>query len=487
MTNFFKTWHGDGRRREGRVLETETKPAVLIRNVRVLDVSSGRLSLPSSVLIEKGIINAVYPEPLPSSAADVQVKEYSVIDGDGRVLMPALTDFHVHIGFSNGEPPWASSIFHPADSAREKESYVYAGVTTVVEGSVSPLPGIFSGRETVSPNVFRTGRQVTARGGHPHPMINDLLPWPMNGYVGGRLTVQIEDFSAQEESVRAILEDPCVHHLKIIYDNAIPTESAKLSPDSLRLAVELAHSYGKPAYVHVGSVRDAIEAARAKADVLMHVPFVDKFSEEQVKELFESGVVFVTTSQIWSWAALGFEKSRQFTRLEQRLMPFRTQEAFTESWEGVFGRFKSADFTEEYVREKVPHFVRNIDANIRLLHQGGVTLVAGTDTGVPGLVPGASLLYELRHLVSLGIPAVEVLRSATVTPGKLLSDGGRAFGEVKPGYKAELIIVEDDPLKDVRHLDSVSHIFTQARVFQRLDLQPAPLESRRVSILQKGT
>lgn len=451
---------------EPMVLEISTKPVVMIRHVRVLDINSSQLSPPSYVLIENGITEAVYAEPVPPS---VQVKNYTVFDGEGGVLMPALTDFHVHIGFSNGEPPWTASIFHPVNLVREKESYIYAGVTTVVEGSVSPLPVILSSRKTASPYIFRTGKQVTARGGHPHPMIDALIPWPMNKYVGGKLTVQIDDFVAQEESVRAILEDPDVHHLKIIYDNAIPTDSPKLSLDSLRLAVGLAHFYGKPVYVHVGSVQDAIEAVRAGADVLMHVPFVDNFSDEQIKELVKSGIVFVTTSQIWSWTSLGFDKSRELTSLEKRLMPQRTYEAFTDSWVDVFKNFKSPYFTQEYLKEKVPLFIRNIDTNIRLLHQGGVTLAAGTDTGVPGLVPGASLQYELCHLISLGIPAAQVLRSATVTPGKLLSESGRTFGEVKPGNNAELILVKDNPLEDVSHLESISYIFTQGRVYQRLD------------------
>ncbi|MBD1842655.1 amidohydrolase family protein [Cyanobacteria bacterium FACHB-63] len=438
----------------------------MVRHVRVLDVNSGQLSLPSDVLIENGIIEAVYAEPVPSS---VQIEDCAIVDGAGGVLMPALTDFHMHIGFSDGEPPWTASIFHPVNSAREKESYIYAGVTTVVEGSVSPLPGILSGRETASPYIVRTGKQVTARGGHPHPMIDALIPWPMNKYVGGKLTVQLEDFVAQEETVRAILKDGSIHHLKIIYDNAIPTGSPKLDLDSLKLAVGLAHSYGKPAYVHVGSVKDVMDAVRAGADVLMHVPFVDTFSHEQIKELAKSRAVFVTTSQIWSWTSLGFDKNRELTDLEKKLMPERTYEAFTDSWAEVFKNFRSPYLPKEYLRETVPLFIRNIDTNIRLLYEGGVTLVAGTDTGVPGLVPGASLQYELRHLISLDIPVAEVLRSATVTPGKLLSDSDRAFGEVKSGNNAELILVRDNPLEDVSRLESISYIFTQGRVYQRFD------------------
>ncbi len=96
-------------------------------------------------------------------------------------------------------------------------------------------------------------------------------------------------------------------------------------------------------------------------------------------------------------------------------------------------------------------------------------LVAGADTGVPGLVPGASLQYELRHLSSLGIPVADVLRLATVTPGRLLARSGRVFGEVKSGNLAELIVVMGNPLEDIRQLESVPYVFTQGRVYERLD------------------
>ncbi len=181
MTNLLTRWHVGARKRERLVREIRTKPAVMIQHVRVFDSHAGHISLPSAVLIEHGMIKAVYPEAVLPPARET---DCTVINGEGGVLMPALTDFHVHIGFSNGEPPWTASLFHPADPAREKASYLYAGVTTVVEGSVSPWPGILSGRGPASPNGFRTGKQVTARGGHPHPMIDALLPWPMNTYVG---------------------------------------------------------------------------------------------------------------------------------------------------------------------------------------------------------------------------------------------------------------------------------------------------------------
>ena len=98
------------------VREVRTAPVVMIRNVRVLDVVTRRLSIPSCVFVRDGIIDAVHAATeLPSFSSD-----HTVVDGRGGVLLPALTDFHVHIGFSSGEPPCPGGTEHKATWVRSK-------------------------------------------------------------------------------------------------------------------------------------------------------------------------------------------------------------------------------------------------------------------------------------------------------------------------------------------------------------------------------
>lgn len=82
-----------------------------------------------------------------------------------------------------------------------------------------------------------------------------------------------------------------------------------------------------------------------------------------------------------------------------------------------------------------------------LLHEAGVPLIAGTDSGSFGIIPGASMAEELELLVAAGLPAHDALAAATrVSAGTL---GFERSGVIAPGYRANLVLLGDDPLTDI--------------------------------------
>ena len=86
---------------------------------------------------------------------------------------------------------------------------------------------------------------------------------------------------------------------------------------------------------------------------------------------------------------------------------------------------------------------------VKAMADAGVELVAGTDApAVPGLLPGFSLHDDLDELEASGLTRFEVLSTATRAPGTFIhrTKGGDPFGEVAPGYRADLILSTDDPL-----------------------------------------
>lgn len=88
----------------------------------------------------------------------------------------------------------------------------------------------------------------------------------------------------------------------------------------------------------------------------------------------------------------------------------------------------------------------------RLLHEAGVPLIAGTDSGGFGLVPGASLTRELELLVAAGLSPHDALASATRTSAEALSF--EQTGIVAPGYRANLVLVTGDPLTQIGAVES---------------------------------
>jgi imidazolonepropionase-like amidohydrolase len=88
----------------------------------------------------------------------------------------------------------------------------------------------------------------------------------------------------------------------------------------------------------------------------------------------------------------------------------------------------------------------------QVLHEAGVPLLAGTDTPNPLMVPGYSLHHELRNLVDAGLTPYQAIVTATVAPAQFLGQVG-TFGVITAGARADLILVEGDPLTNLETLE----------------------------------
>ncbi|MCW8194838.1 amidohydrolase family protein [Proteobacteria bacterium 005FR1] len=86
-----------------------------------------------------------------------------------------------------------------------------------------------------------------------------------------------------------------------------------------------------------------------------------------------------------------------------------------------------------------------------LLHEAGVPLIVGTDAGGFGLIPGASMTRELELLVEAGLSAHEALEAATRVSAEAL--GFSRTGVVAPGYRANLVLLSDNPLERIESVE----------------------------------
>jgi hypothetical protein len=105
------------------------------------------------------------------------------------------------------------------------------------------------------------------------------------------------------------------------------------------------------------------------------------------------------------------------------------------------------------------------------LHRAGVPLLAGTDAyGFVLVPPGQSLHAELEILVEAGISPYYALRSATVEPARFL---GREheFGQVAPGLRADLLLLADNPLVDIRAIRDPRAVIVRGRWLSRQELE----------------
>jgi imidazolonepropionase-like amidohydrolase len=156
-------------------------------------------------------------------------------------------------------------------------------------------------------------------------------------------------------------------------------------------------------------------------------------------------------------------------------------------------QFQSGDFPQsEYVSPTLLEMWRSLWAGqsnlaeyvwqnwakmVFALNEAGVRLMAGTDLSVPGVIPGFSLHDELAIWQDAGIPAADVLRSATLVPAQFMGLGDR-LGSLTEGKTASMVLLHANPLEDVGNARDIEAVFLRGRYFDRSALDRMLEEAR---------
>ena len=127
--------------------------------------------------------------------------------------------------------------------------------------------------------------------------------------------------------------------------------------------------------------------------------------------------------------------------------------------------------SESYRKQNIRPDIRVIINRGRVFMEHSDLVIAGSDCAYPGIIPGFSLWTELEKLVSLyGMSNEEALLSATARPARCMKLGGRK-GRIAAGMDADLIILKENPLADIRCISSVETVVREGRVYSQDHLQ----------------
>jgi imidazolonepropionase-like amidohydrolase len=116
-------------------------------------------------------------------------------------------------------------------------------------------------------------------------------------------------------------------------------------------------------------------------------------------------------------------------------------------------------------------------AFVRELHDAGVTLLVGTDLLFPGIIPGYAVHEEMAIWQDAGIPAADVLRSATILPARFMGLDER-LGTVAEGKVASMVLTRANPLEDIHNAQQIESVFLRGQYFSRADLDRLLAEAR---------
>ena len=134
----------------------------------------------------------------------------------------------------------------------------------------------------------------------------------------------------------------------------------------------------------------------------------------------------------------------------------------------------------ERLQARMRGFYDSLLPILKRMHEAGVPIMAGTDASNWNfLVPGQSLIEELEIFVDIGMTPLEALRTATVAPINFLNLLDRA-GSVEPGKRADLVLLDENPLENIGNLRSIRAVLIGGKPFDRayLDALLDDLERR---------
>jgi imidazolonepropionase-like amidohydrolase len=439
-------------------MPTEPPAVVTIENVHVLDVERGVRLAGRDVIIRDGKIEAIHD----AGSAPARPDAFR-IDGSGATLVPGLIDMHGHVGNSPA-PVWYGGMPDPDWNIR---AFLYAGVTTVLDPcdlsseAFARRDAVARG-EKIGPRIYAAGPMVTAKGGHPVPLLSQLAPWWIRWYLLPRIAIEVDSPEAARAAVAQLAEWKA-DVVKLAVDR-LPTQAPRIRRELLDAVVAEAKAKGLRSAAHIGTTDDARDAAAAGVSLWLHGVYKERIPDERIAELAAFRIPMVPTMIVFESYALGRQQPRIASPLERQTYPEAMLTAFDRAPEGYdFSVFE--DFIELLRANR-----ENWRDNVRRLRVAGVTILAGSDAQ-SGVFPGGGLHRELALLVESGMTPAEAIRAATLDAARWLADGKEPeLGSVAPGKVADLLLVEGDPTADLAKLAEIRAVLKGGVPVERIPL-----------------
>jgi imidazolonepropionase-like amidohydrolase len=440
--------------------------SLVIKNARLIDGLGTVQNDLQNIYIERGEIIEI--------GRNISVNEIRTLDAAGATVMPGLIDAHVHLQSVPG------SVFRKdSDETLQKHryhqlrAYLACGITTVLDNAIS------------APMLREFGDYLASGG--VGPRLYALAPafYPPNGYLDHDMLTtywgpqwqpagsreDIEALFREYEGIDNIIGVKTMLETGFGKSNIWPLHS----PEIRKIIVDEASKRNLPIYIHAYKEKEQAIGLEMGVHNFVHSGFMFKQPTTDFINRMKNRATYLTTtlSCTFDQMLVNFELERlndEFLKLtvpKEMLETARNLEAWKEYY-NTFFKNSSPKWMPSFVLKTITKMM-NIEKMIRsclinssnaiaTMHKAGIPIVVGTDASswpvFLNFFHGPSTIREIELLGNAGIPPIDVISSATKIPSEMMGLE-KLIGTIEVGKRADLIVVRDDPLKDLSALKSL--------------------------------
>jgi hypothetical protein len=445
----------------GQVKPGATSDALLLTHVNVIDTRHGLILPNMTVAVKDGTIQAVAKIGLIGGGPNLRV-----INATGKYLIPGLWDMHVHsAGGGGAAKPWDERILFPL--------YIANGITGIRDMGGDPTileqrrkrieSGELGPHMMIAGPVLNSGQSDSHTVGVNTPNEARQAIDTLKGR--GMDFVKIVDVDPGVYWV--ITEEAKIQHIR--FAGHVPTGvSASEASVMGQASIENLSGVVLGSSSEESQLRQKMLEAVSKKDWTAYSQALgramDTYSASKAWDLFGQFVdncTWQVPTLVWDVAQANLDHAEIAQDPRMKYVPA-----------SLAKRWASAKLAEE--TEAVPLAQRKSLAAEHmkiagLMRRAGVFLMTGTDSPDPYVFPGFSLHDELELLVKAGWTTTQALQAATFNPALFLTKLDR-YGVVEEGHAADLVLLDDDPLKDISNTRKISAVILGGRYFGRDEL-----------------
>jgi imidazolonepropionase-like amidohydrolase len=404
-------------------------PVVAFVNVNVVPMDRDRVVAGQTVVVRDGRIAAVGP------SASTTVPAGAVrVDGQGKYLMPGLAEMHGHVPPPNQPAQYIEDVLF---------LYFANGVTTV--RGMQGAPGQLELRdrvnkgELVGPTLYLAGPSFNGNAVKtPEQAVQMVREQKSQGWdllkVQGGLSVATYDAMARTAKEVGI---PFAGH--------VPADVGLLH------AIEM----GQQTYDHIDGFIEYLGGAKGPVDEVK--------LREIVRRVREQGAWIVPTMAVWETLQGTLDDKTLTAYPELKYMPVQQVQQWTLALQK---RLSNPQFNQAAAKLVIDNRMRIL----RALHEGGVRILLGTDAPQQFSVPGFSIHREMTRMIAAGMTPYDVVKSGTQSVGAYFKDRDD-FGTIEVGKRADLVLVDANPLQNVANIARRSGVMARGRWLTEKDIQ----------------